>query len=116
NGYLVDDCCAFGAEIFVIKGTCRMDSFPKERTCSLYTWQIKKFSALLLDSYDSKEFTAGGLKWKLRICPQGYSTSRGRMIPGFLALMDRQTLPPHSKVSAKYKLRIKNKDQSKHKE
>ncbi|GAV72130.1 MATH domain-containing protein, partial [Cephalotus follicularis] len=119
NGYLVDDCCAFGAEIFVIKGTCRMDSFPRAKEhvpYYTYTWEIKKFSALLLDSYDSKEFTAGGMKWKLRIYPQGHSTSSGLMISGFLALMDRQTLPLHSKVCAEYKLPIKNKDQSKHKE
>ncbi|KAI8025774.1 hypothetical protein LOK49_LG02G03330 [Camellia lanceoleosa] len=58
KGYLLDDCCVFGAEDFVIKyyGKGESVSMMKDPLNKGYTWQISKFSAM------DKEFL---LTWKI---------------------------------------------------
>ncbi|GMP38584.1 hypothetical protein CsSME_00009771 [Camellia sinensis var. sinensis] len=58
KGYLLDDCCVFGAEVFVIKyyGKGESVSMMKDPLNKGYTWQISKFSAM------DKEFL---LTWKI---------------------------------------------------
>lgn len=66
NGYLVDDCCVFGAEIFVIERTGKGEcvSMVKELANSTtYTWKIQKFSDLNQECYTSQVFVIGGYKW-----------------------------------------------------
>ena len=49
NGFLVDDRCIFGVEIFVINrpGEGESLSFVKEAANDIYTWKISNFSALI---------------------------------------------------------------------
>lgn len=66
NGYLHDDCCVFGAEVFVIhqssKGECV--SFVKPPAYNnTYTWKVDKFSAFHKESRLSEEFHIGEHKW-----------------------------------------------------
>ena len=60
NGYLVDDFCAFGAEVHVIKCTGKGEeiSFLKDPRNGSYTWKIEKFSTLDRTYYYSEIFTA----------------------------------------------------------
>ena len=62
HGYLVDDCCVFGAEVFVIQpssGNEETLTMVKEPTGRTHTWSIKNFSELNDDFQNSHEFTVG---------------------------------------------------------
>ena len=67
NGYLVDDTCVFGAEIFVINQTSNWESISFSKSPNIYnatfTWQIEKFSELNEDPYQSQVFTVEGKNW-----------------------------------------------------
>lgn len=64
NGYLVDDKCVFGAEIFVIKrqgiGECL--SMVKSNDAFNRVWKIHNFFNVEVDWF-SEEFTVGDHKW-----------------------------------------------------
>ncbi|KAM7497065.1 hypothetical protein LguiA_021479 [Lonicera macranthoides] len=58
NGYIRDDCCIFGAEVFVFKHSGIMDDVNP------YIWEIEKFSTFKdKEYYNSKKFLAGGYSW-----------------------------------------------------
>ena len=67
KGYLVDDTCAFGAEVFVCKerstgkGECLV--MMKEATLYKHLYEFDNLSKLDLECYDSKPFNAGNFKW-----------------------------------------------------
>lgn len=67
NGYLVDDKCVFGAEVFVCKerstgkGECL--SMIKDAVAGKYTWKKENFSKLDSECYESNTFNAGNHKW-----------------------------------------------------
>lgn len=46
NGYLVDDTCVFGVEVFVIKGTCRGEilSMVNQPQPNYFTWRFDKYT------------------------------------------------------------------------
>lgn len=64
NGYLVDDKCVVGAEIFVVQrqaiGECL--SMVKSNDLFKREWNICNFSKLD-ENWLSEEFTVGGYKW-----------------------------------------------------
>ncbi|XP_030513451.2 ubiquitin C-terminal hydrolase 12-like [Rhodamnia argentea] len=64
NGYLVDDTCVFGVEVFVVKslglGEClSLEACPQPVS---HKWKISNFSTLGNDRY-SDVFTAGNHNW-----------------------------------------------------
>ena len=67
NGYLVDDTCAFGAEVFV----CRERSTGKGQSLIMmkdaitykHTWRIDNYSSLVSECFVSKPFSTGKYKW-----------------------------------------------------
>jgi len=64
NGYLMDDTCVFGVEVFVVKSTNKGDClsiFPGPITCS-YSWKFSNFSSAKLDKYESETFVGGNYK------------------------------------------------------
>ena len=67
NGYLLDDTCVFGAEVFVTKemnsgkGECL--SMIKDAISSKNVWKMENFSKLNSEYYESQEFFAGDQKW-----------------------------------------------------
>lgn len=67
NGYLINDNCVFGAEVFIVKREAVIEclSFKNVDINPYYEsdWKIKKFSKLKKDIWDSEEFNAGGHKW-----------------------------------------------------
>ena len=72
NGYLVNDCCVFGVEVFVIQpssGNEETLTMVKEPSGRTYTWSIKNFSKLNCNLQYSNEFTVGGRKWYVHITP-----------------------------------------------
>lgn len=65
NGYLVDDTCLFGVEVFVIKGTCRGESLlmVNQPQPNYFTWRIDKYTTLKDPVYFSDQFTVEGRRW-----------------------------------------------------
>ena len=69
NGYLVEDTCVFGAEVFVkernmVKGECL--SMEKYAYSSKYVWKVENFSKLDKGRQESQVFCAGNQKWYQR--------------------------------------------------
>lgn len=67
NGYLVNDCCAFGVEVFVIKSTgCgeTLSMVSVEPAESTHPWEIRNFRNLAYaGSQYSESFTVKERKW-----------------------------------------------------
>ncbi|KAE9447102.1 hypothetical protein C3L33_21005, partial [Rhododendron williamsianum] len=65
NGYLHDDCCVFGAEVFVIhqssKGECL--ATVRHPVHNTYSWKVNKFSAIDKDRLTSQVFRVGQHNW-----------------------------------------------------
>ena len=64
HGYLVNDCCLFGVEVFVHNHSSKLEcvSMTKQPANSTLTWKIENFSALDEESY-SQEFTVADSQW-----------------------------------------------------
>ncbi|XP_058191576.1 uncharacterized protein LOC131308639 [Rhododendron vialii] len=111
KGYLVDGCCVFGAEVFVLKHTGKGESasMVKDPANNIFTWRIDKFSAIDQDVVCSEEFVVGEHKWELVLLrPQGHSSSKGKSLSLFLQLADCTTLPFDRRVYADCMLRIRD--------
>ena len=67
NGFLVDDTCVFGAEVFVCKERSRENGeclrMIKDPILNKHTWRVDNFSKLSTEYIESKIFNAGGHKW-----------------------------------------------------
>ncbi|KAL4651188.1 hypothetical protein ACB092_01G141500 [Castanea dentata] len=110
NGYLVDDTCVFGAEVFVSK----QRSMDKEECLALIKDSITKKSVVRFDNYSkltgeshySAPFNVGNHKWKIRICPIGEGIGMGIYNSLYLALADPKSLLPGMKIFADFTLRM----------
>ncbi|XP_021757955.1 uncharacterized protein LOC110722991 [Chenopodium quinoa] len=112
NGFLVDDYCVFGAEVFVLKNQAKIStmSIPEEDCVRSYTWRIKNFTLTTaptnlyspLDSssglnYGNKLYVEYFLKLKnqregenhQKLCYQWFSASENRCgSSAFLSIND----------------------------
>ncbi|XP_059281911.1 BTB/POZ and MATH domain-containing protein 2-like isoform X2 [Lycium ferocissimum] len=109
NGYLVDDKCVFGAEIFVIQRQAISEclSMVKSNDSFKREWKICNFSNLGKDWF-SEEFTVGDYKWKLLLYPKGDGNSKGSDISIFLQSVDAKDFDHHQKVKAKCSICLKD--------
>ncbi|KAJ0035165.1 hypothetical protein Pint_24218 [Pistacia integerrima] len=116
-GYLVDDTCELGAEVFVSKersrGKAECLEMIKDPGSFKHVWKIENFSMLASEYYDSKEFTAAGFKWKMQLYPKGRDTGAG-CISLYLVLADLTSLTPASKVYVDCTLRIQDQVENRH--
>ncbi|ONI27845.1 hypothetical protein PRUPE_1G107700 [Prunus persica] len=117
NGYLIDDTCVFGAEVFVSEKSriVREDclSMIKNPVMYQHAWKIEKFSELK-SGYYSVAFKAGDYKWKILIYPKGYGLGKGSHLSLDLKLSNPKTLPPGSGIFAAYCVRIVDQKHTKH--
>nr|KYP71336.1 Ubiquitin carboxyl-terminal hydrolase 12 [Cajanus cajan] len=108
NGYLMDDTCVFGVEVFVVKtmdkGDC-LSMFHGPITCS-HSWKLNRFSFANLDEYESESFVGGNYKWKLLLYPNGHAEGKGNSVSLFLTL-EVSSLPPNTKLVVDCTLRTK---------
>ncbi|CAK8544315.1 unnamed protein product [Lathyrus sativus] len=115
NGYLNDDDCVFGAEVFIVKttnkGNC-LSMIQKSATVS-HSWKFSKFSFANLDNYEFESFVAGDYKWKLLLYPNGVVEGKGICVSLFLAL-DASTLPANTKLVVECTLRAKDQISGQH--
>ena len=65
QGYLVNDCCVFGVELFVHERNVKQEflTMIKEPFNCTMTWEIENFSTLDEVSYYSQIFKVGDVKW-----------------------------------------------------
>ncbi|XP_052185463.1 uncharacterized protein LOC127797036 [Diospyros lotus] len=107
NGYLIDDACVFGAEVYILKMTRKAEclSALEKPNAGSYTWTIKPFSAVALDRHESQWFVAGGHRWKILIYPRGNGTGKGNSVSTFLSL-DESTLPPDTRLVVRFTIRM----------
>lgn len=67
NGYLLEDNCVLGAEVFVCKdrskGKTESLTMVKEATSYKYTWKINNWTQINAESESSNIFSVGDHKW-----------------------------------------------------
>ncbi|KAG2680117.1 hypothetical protein I3760_11G083800 [Carya illinoinensis] len=111
SGYLLDDSCVFGAEVFVIKCTGKGEriSILSPPITGYCCWEIRKFSALNVECL-SKEFKVGERKWELKLYPKAVSADNAdqSFIKLFLSVSCWDRPPPKGKLYAKYTLRVRD--------
>ncbi|XVE65469.1 hypothetical protein DITRI_Ditri08aG0002300 [Diplodiscus trichospermus] len=118
NGFLLDDTCVFGAEVFVTKeirsekGECL--SMIKDTVSSKHVWKIENFSKLTSEYHESQQFFAGDQKWKIQLYQKGRRHGSGTHIALYLVLADPSTLMADSKIFAEFTLRIRDQQLSRH--
>ncbi|KAL3812224.1 hypothetical protein ACJIZ3_013492 [Penstemon smallii] len=110
NGYLVNDTCIFGAEVYVCQekhiGKGESLAMIKDAISYKNTWRIENFSSLTEECVDSKPFNAADHKWKIQLYSMGKGSGTGSYISMYLTLAEPQNLPPASKIYAEFTLRI----------
>ncbi|KAH7522728.1 hypothetical protein FEM48_Zijuj07G0169200 [Ziziphus jujuba var. spinosa] len=109
-GYLVNDLCFFGVEVFVINYTGNWESISlvKEPNNGNFTWKMENFSNLNEPVYYSEMFNVEGINWKLRVYPNGDSRTKDKSFSFFLTLVDWGSYPMKKAVYAEYNLRVFN--------
>nr|XP_023905549.1 uncharacterized protein LOC112017315 [Quercus suber] len=111
QGYLVNDCCVFGAELFVHERNAKREvlTMIKEPLNRTMAWKIENFSSLDKVTYCSRIFQVGDVKWKLLFYPKGIYNGEMKEISLFLLCCDcGDCVPPEHKFFAKFKIRIKD--------
>ena len=65
QGYLVNDCCVFGAELFVHERNAKREflTMIREPLNRTMTWKIENFLSLDKVTYYSRIFQVGDVKW-----------------------------------------------------
>ncbi|KAI9162225.1 hypothetical protein LWI28_025116 [Acer negundo] len=113
NGYLLDDNCVFGVEVFVVKNTFKegcLSMIHDPAKCD-HTWKVTNFSTLVNDKYVSESF--GCYRWYILLYPNGNSDGKGNSISLFLGL-SLLSIAPGTKLLAKVIMRVKNQMNGKH--
>ncbi|EYU23182.1 hypothetical protein MIMGU_mgv1a024809mg [Erythranthe guttata] len=117
NGYLVDDKCVFGAEVFVVNTNAltgclslKTGCLSLKKTVTPYKrdWKIRNFSKLG-DVWKSETFKAGGKKWNVLLHTKGCGGAKGNGVSIFLYYIGSES------VKACFTIRIKNQVSEKHK-
>lgn len=110
KGYLLNDSCVFGVEVFVVPEYTLKDrclSMIKPLRVNTYSWTVDKFSAVTEKFLTSEPFKVGKLKWALKLYPKGDSAA-GQNLSCYLKVHDARMFPGDWRVYAKYELRLKN--------
>ncbi|KAK4714101.1 hypothetical protein R3W88_020008 [Solanum pinnatisectum] len=109
NGYLVEDKCVLGAEIFVVQRQAIGECLSLVKSTDLFKqeWKICNFSKLGED-WLSEEFTVGGYKWKLWLYPKGNVNNKGCNISIFLKSVDAKDFDHHEKVKVNCSIILKD--------
>ncbi|KAK6118631.1 hypothetical protein DH2020_047623 [Rehmannia glutinosa] len=99
RGFLVDDNCVFGAEVFVIKSQRVVECVSLRKVPVPYKrdWKISGFSELG-NVWISEEFTAGDHKWNVELYPDGDIREKGRNVSVFLRCVDSKSFAPDEKL------------------
>ncbi|XP_054778269.1 uncharacterized protein LOC129286300 [Prosopis cineraria] len=110
NGYLVDDSCVFGAEVFVVQcsGNWECLTTLDNKFKDSYTWKLSKYSQIVEEFCESEAFSIKGKTWKPRVYPRGDRSPKNEFLSMFLVLNEDESLVARKKWFAEYTLRLKN--------
>ncbi|KAL6226516.1 hypothetical protein ACLB2K_000478 [Fragaria x ananassa] len=120
NGYLVDDQCEFGAEVFVSEmrnGKGEMVAMNLNTVMYKHVWNVIDFSKLSAEYYFSPSFIGEDqkyCKWKIWLYPKGTAAGKGSHVSVFLQMDETEKLPTGSKILAQFKLGILDQVHGKH--
>ncbi|KAM4081732.1 hypothetical protein ACJW30_11G114000 [Castanea mollissima] len=116
NGYLVNDCCVFGVEVFVHERSAKRECLTmiNEPPNRIMTWKIENFSKKDRVLYASQVYVVGELKWKILIYPNGLHNEAPKAISVFLHSID--CVAQERKFFVDFKLRIRDQINNKHAE
>ncbi|KAK1577253.1 hypothetical protein Q3G72_020182 [Acer saccharum] len=111
NGYLFDDTCVLGVEVFVVKNTLKKQrlSMIHKPVTYFHSWKVNKFSTLPKESYMSEKF--GCYKWTIMLYPVGYGGGKGNSISIFLF---QSSIPSDTKLVVKFIKRVKDQKNGNH--
>ncbi|KAL3825424.1 hypothetical protein ACJIZ3_021453 [Penstemon smallii] len=114
NGYLVNDNCVFGAEVFVINIQSAFEclSISKDGKPYEQCWKIPKFSQLG-NEWVSEDFLTGDHKWYMKVYPRGNRDAKDHNISIYLYLVD-SIRSPFRNVMTNFTFRIKDQKNGKH--
>ncbi|KAG8363023.1 hypothetical protein BUALT_BualtUnG0012900 [Buddleja alternifolia] len=110
NGYIVDDNCVFGAEVFSVKNKLVVDRLSMLKVITPYTrvWKISKFSTLK-DHWTSENFIVADHNWYMLLYPKGHKEEVGRSVSIYLSYVG-----PNPKVMANFSICLRNQINSQH--
>ncbi|KAK9006683.1 hypothetical protein V6N11_019017 [Hibiscus sabdariffa] len=116
NGYLVEDCCIFGAELLIIEPPPELGqlSMVKNPSGGKITWKIENFSSLHQNFCYSPVQSVGDINWYLLVYPKGHLQGEGTHLSLFLELAEPDKLPPNRELYVKYDLRLRDQIKSNH--
>ncbi|XP_030495543.2 ubiquitin C-terminal hydrolase 12-like isoform X2 [Cannabis sativa] len=100
NGYLVNDTCKFGAEIFIVKTASkveRLSMINNPLTCK-FSWTFHNISRENLERYQSSSFVGGDYKWSIVFYPNGQSNEKSNNNCCVVGLALDSTLPPDTSL------------------
>ncbi|KAI7757462.1 hypothetical protein M8C21_003194 [Ambrosia artemisiifolia] len=111
NGYLLNDSCVFGVEVFAVSEFTKMDRCllmtKPPITMNTHTWTINYFSGVKENILYSEVFKVGKVKWKLILYPKGNKSAEGIHLSIYLGVHEAASFPDGWKIYAKFKLRLK---------
>ncbi|KAL6190831.1 hypothetical protein ACLB2K_037225 [Fragaria x ananassa] len=119
NGYLNENTCVLGAEVFI-----RKERRKGERECvsrindafmCKHVWKVEQFSKLTDEYCMSEPFGAGDQKWRIKLFPKGFGKGKGTHLSIYLVLANWKPIPLLSKIFAEFYLRLVNQKNGKHK-
>ncbi|KAM6586469.1 hypothetical protein CsatA_009074 [Cannabis sativa] len=91
NGYVVNDSCVFGAEVFTINQTAPISAtlLVQRRFIDnpIFRWEIKEFFKITNKyEHNSQVFFSGAIEWHLSIGPNGQLSRDGKSLAMFLMM------------------------------
>ncbi|PON90911.1 E3 ubiquitin-protein ligase SIN-like [Trema orientale] len=117
NGYLVNDTCSFGVEVFVVKTTSKAECLSLINKPATYkaAWSFPNISKVTLRC-ETEFFVGGDYKWRVLFYPKGYQPE-GNKINNIISLylnVDTSTLPAGTKLLVHYTFRMEDKKNGNH--
>ncbi|GFP85248.1 ubiquitin carboxyl-terminal hydrolase 12 [Phtheirospermum japonicum] len=110
NGYLINDKCVFGAEVFVNENKAVTECLSlKSVDTDPYKQEFKTANfSTIKDVWTSDEFTVGVHKWEIWVYPNGDGEVSGRSLSIFLHRVVSNNSASSERVRPFYTIRIKD--------
>uniref|UniRef100_A0A1J3CS49 Ubiquitin carboxyl-terminal hydrolase 12 n=1 Tax=Noccaea caerulescens TaxID=107243 RepID=A0A1J3CS49_NOCCA len=118
EGYVVQDICSFGAEIFVVKPAEQQEkvTFISNPPDNVFAWKILRFSTLEDKFYYSDDFLVGDRYWRLGFNPKGDGDGRPYALPIFLFAQGFKQNAVATNTWGAVNIRLKNQRSTNHRQ